>query len=624
MLRGTRHITRTLVMSLAIIGLGSSIASDALAQERRGVPLNAGRTRQDLNDTRISLNVKNHPLTEVVDFIKKRARINIMLAPDVDTSTRVTVELDRVPYEEAIRVVGENAQCVVVKRADNLFVLEQPVRISWKFESAPITSVMEAIAKVSGASIVASNEVTGNVHLTLTDVPWRVALETAAKSLGYVVVEEEWGVLQITHPSKLREQLETRMYQLKYLRPPAAYRPKIDTEYAIGNPRAASENPEDSFSVIRALRSALTENGTLQYIQEHNVIVVKDIAPVLDQVERLVNEIDREPAQVFVDIKFVTTTNSDALRYGVDIGEDGLSAGLTGSAIASRLPFSIGSDGWGVLPGASGAQGGNNGIPGLDDSALAATTSFGRLDFSQMSFTLRLLEQDAHTRIVQAPKLIALDNQEATIFVGQTVRFAQTEATEGQAGGLTFTIREAQNSPVQTGFQLYLVPHVIPGTNKIMMTVIPEAEQLVGSSSNPNVPTGFDEFTSGEGTQNEVRIALPQIASSTLVTTMMLESGETAVIGGLVTETETNRVNKIPVLGDIPILNFFFRFEEKARTRESLIIFITPRIIRDADTVDQLLREEDQKRRQLIEGEVERIFGQEGISPASEIDTESN
>ncbi|MEZ6197624.1 MAG: hypothetical protein R3F20_18170 [Planctomycetota bacterium] len=613
MLRGTRHYGRALVLGFAI----TLVANGAFGQERRGVPLNAGRTQQDVNDTRISLNVKDHPLTEVVAFIKERARVNIILAPDVDTSTRVSVELERVPFEEAIRLVGENAQCVVVKRADNLFVFEQPVRISWKFESAPITSVMEAIAKVSGASIVASNEVQGNVHLTLTDVPWRVALETAAKSLGYVVVEEEWGVLQIVHPSKLREQLETRMYQLRYLRPPASYRPKIDTEYATGNPAPPSSNPEDSFSVIRALRSALSDNGKLQYIQEHNVVVVKDIAPVLDEVERLIGEIDREPAQVFVDIKFVTTTNSDALRYGVDIGEQGLSAGLTGSAIASRLPFSIGSDGWGVLPGASNAQGGNNGIPGLNDGELAATTSFGRLDFTQMSFTLKLLEQDAHTRIVQAPKLIALDNQEATIFVGQTVRFAQTEATEGQAGGLTFTIKEAQNSPVQTGFQLYLVPHVIPGTNKVMMTVIPEAEQLVGSSSNPNVPRGFDEFTSGEGTQNEVRIALPQIASSTLVTTMMLESGETAVIGGLITESETQRINKIPVLGDIPILNFFFRYEETSRTRESLIIFITPRIIRDSDTVDQLLREEDMKRRRMIEDEVEKIFGESELTPAA-------
>ncbi|MEE9392419.1 MAG: secretin N-terminal domain-containing protein [Planctomycetota bacterium] len=601
---------------LVVILVAWLAAPSISAQQREGVSL-GGSPRQEFTDTRITLNVKNHPLSEVIDYIKKRARVNIILAKDVDISTQVTVEFDKIAFEEAIRIVGEDAQCVVVKRAANLFILEQPVRISWKFESAPITAVIEAIGKLSGASIVASGDVTGNVNLTLNDVPWRVALDTAAKSLGYVVVEEDWGVLQIVHPSKLREQLESRMFQLKYVRPPAVYRPKIDTEYAVGKPTAPNQDPEQSFSLLKALRSTLSENGSLEYVSEHNVVIVKDVAPVIDQIGRLISEIDQEPAQVFVDVKFVTTTNTDALSYGVDIGSDGFAAGLTGSAIASRLPFSVGSEGFGVLPSANGAQGGSNGIPGFNDGDLAATTTFGRLDFTQASFTLKLLEQDAHSRIFQAPKLIALDNQEATIFVGRTIRFAQTEAEQGQAGGLTFSIKEAANSPVQTGFQLFLVPHVVPGTNKIMMTVIPEAEQLVGTSTNPNVPVGFDEFVSGEGTANEVRIALPQVASSTLVTTMMLESGETAVIGGLITESETSRVNKLPILGDIPILNFFFRHEERTRTRESLIIFITPRIIRDSTAVEQLIREEDLRRRKLIESEVERIFGEnEGIEPA--------
>ncbi|HYC31847.1 MAG TPA: type II and III secretion system protein, partial [Gemmatimonadales bacterium] len=195
--------------------------------------------------------------------------------------------------------------------------------------------------------------------------------------------------------------------------------------------------------------------------------------------------------------------------------------------------------------------------------------------------TLKLLKADDQSHVVQAPKLIALDNQEATIFVGRTVRFAQTEAVEGQSGGLTFTIKEADNSPVQTGFQLFIIPHIIPGTNKIMMTVIPEAEQLVGTSTDPNVPRGFDLFTSGEGTANEVSIALPQIASSTLVTNMMLESGETAVIGGLTVTSVTKNRSGIPLLSGLPVVGKLFSFSEDRENRRDLIILVTPRITDD-------------------------------------------
>jgi type II secretory pathway component GspD/PulD (secretin) len=200
---------------------------------------------------------------------------------------------------------------------------------------------------------------------------------------------------------------------------------------------------------------------------------------------------------------------------------------------------------------------------------------------------------------------MALDNQEATIFVGRTIRYAQTEATAAQNGGLTYSIREADNSPVQTGFQLYMIPHVIPQSNKIMMTLIPEAEQLVGTD--PNLP-GFQVFTSGAGTPNEVSIALPQVASATLVTTLLLESGHTAVIGGLITEQCANRVNKVPVLGDVPFLSFFFKSQSLTKTSENLIIFITPRVVRDSCDIDRMVSEETARRQKAIEEEIEHVY----------------
>ena len=607
----TTRILRSSVLAGILIGL---LALGVFAQGDQDHQDIIGRDGQDANDSRVTLSVKDRALVDVVKYIRDNSRVNIILSADVDQDSRVTVELDEVPWREALQIVADQTECVIIKKAENLYVLKQPARITWKFQKSPIESVIDAIAKISGASIVASPEVQGNVHLTLTKVPWRTALDTVAKSLGFVVVEEDFGILQIVHPSKLKEQLVTKMYRLQYVRPQQTYRPRIKTEYAVGEPKAPAEDPAENFSVLRALRSALSSNGTLEYISKHNIVIVKDIAPVQKSMARLVKEIDQEPAQVFVDVKFVTTTNTDALSYGVDIGDEGLQASIGGSSIPSRLPFSIGSDGFGVLPQQTDSQAGGgsgsgaNGVPGLSDADLQSATTFGTLDFTQMSFTLKLLKQDIHSRIVQAPKLIALDNQEATIFVGRTVRFAQTEAVEGQGGGLTFSIREADNSPVETGFQLFMVPHVIKGSNKVLLDVIPEAETLVGSSADANTPPGFDRFSSGTGA-TAVSIDLPQLANQTLISSMLLESGQTAVIGGLITENERERVNKVPILGDIPILDFFFKHTERSTTRESLIIFITPRIIRDTNTVATLIDEENNKRRALIEQEVENIFG---------------
>src|SRR5262249_35159254 len=156
---------------------------------------------------------------------------------------------------------------------------------------------------------------------------------------------------------------------------------------------------------------------------------------------------------------------------------------------------------------------------------------FGTLDFSSTQIALNLLKNDVSTRIVQAPKLIALDNQEATIFVGETIRFAQTTASSNQSGGLTFSIDEAKNSPVQVGFQLLMIPHVIPDRDQVMMTIIPQQRSLVGPDD------GFRTFkTNVGGSQGEQQIQLPQEQSSTVVTNMKLDNGQTALIGGLLTD----------------------------------------------------------------------------------------
>ncbi|MEE2712946.1 MAG: secretin N-terminal domain-containing protein [Planctomycetota bacterium] len=566
-----------------------------------------GSNLQDRADTRVTLEVKDQPLQDVIKHIAEASGINILLGNGIDE--KVTITLNQVPWRVALDLVAERAGCSLAQKAVNVIQVVQPQPVTFNFTGADIKAVIDAIAKVSGASIVVAPEVEGSVHLRVTNVPWRAALDTVVKTLGYVVVEDGYNIYRVVHPSSLEQQMVTRVFPVKYLRPPPRYTPKIDTVYADLAQKeqqggGSLEDPGRNFTLVRALRGALSANGKLDYFERNNTLVVKDTQPVVSEIERMLAEIDVEPAQVFIDVKFVTTSNTDALSYGFDPGENGLRIGMSLGSIPTRLPFNLGGGGWNndIIAG-NPAQ-----TPGLTQEELKESINYGTLDFTGATFTLSLLEQDDTTRIVQAPRLLALDNQEATIFVGQTIRFAETEAQSNQSGGLTFSIREAANSPVQTGFQLYMVPHVVPGTDKVILDVIPEAEQLTGRGTDPNLP-GFNIFRSGQGTENEVQIALPEISSQTLVTTLMLESGQTAVIGGLITESESEIERKLPFLGDIPLLGFFFKSVSKSKRSQSLLIFITPRIVRDSGSFAKFHQVEDRRRQAAIEAEMERIFG---------------
>jgi type II secretory pathway component GspD/PulD (secretin) len=293
-----------------------------------------------------------------------------------------------------------------------------------------------------------------------------------------------------------------------------------------------------------------------------------------------------------MDVKFISSANQDLYSLGVDYGDLGPTVSLSMGQIPVTLPFNLGAGGWedfiiandsGIGPFANPSlNSGNTQIP---------DTIFGAFNATGVLGTLRLLQEDSSTEIVQAPKLLALDGREATIFVGETIRYAQAKSEQGQAGGLQLSVEEAGNSPVETGFQLLIVPHIIPGTNKVMMDIVPKETALTGTGDPTVAPPGFDVFTVGasglEGT-----IALPRERSSTILTSMLLESGQTAVLGGLSTDVDTETITEVPGLSKIPLLGWLFRHEERSRSKRSLMVFVTPTVVRSSAETQRILERE--------------------------------
>ncbi|MBK7643504.1 MAG: hypothetical protein IPJ19_10745 [Planctomycetes bacterium] len=571
-------------------------------------------------DARVTLNIADKSLEEIVKSLRDRSGSNIVIIDPIDkakiSTAKVSIEVFDVSWRDALELVAEKAGCVVEDRPGGVLAVTKPPEVTIEFQDQDVRKVIETIAAVSGASITLGKEVSGNITVRFKDVPWRVALDVTAKTLGFVVVEEKRGVLRVVSPDTLKDQLDTHTYQLRYLRPQSVYKPTIKSEFlqplAQGQQNNAGKGGAidytKTFTVLQALEKALSAQGKLDYVDISNVIIVRDTAQVHQTVKDMLARLDVEPAQVFSDVKFVSTTNTDLLNLGVDYGDSGPSVSLSGGAIPVTFPFDSGRGGWddhlilnssGFGPFADPAlNAGNTSIP---------DTVFGSLSFTQVTATLRLLQRDTKSEVIQAPKLITLDGAAGTIFVGETIRYAEAKSEQGQAGGLQLSVAEASGSPVEVGFQLLVRPNVIPGTEKMVMEVIPKETSLSGTGVSAFAPAGFDVFTVGAG-GSAGSIALPRTRSSTIVTSMMIESGQTVMIGGLSSDSDTQTKTKVPILGDIPLIGELFKHKNTSRERRSLLVFLTPTIVRSSEDTQRLLRQELLRRRGALKKELESLL----------------
>ena len=550
----------------------------------------------------VTIDARDKDLREVLSQIGDQVKVNIVVDPQVEES--VTLTLETIDWREALDILARETNCVVVEVSDRLIRFTQPPSINIEFQDAELAVVLELLAKQSGANIVISEDVQGKVSLTLRDVPWREALNTIVKTAGYVVVSEREGVseiLRIVSPEKLTQQQETRIYQLRYIRPPEQYVAIIsDIEKQAGSLGTNTTDSEEEFTLLRALRRALSPGGEMDFDVKTNSIIVKDIAPRLDEIAEIIAEIDVEPALVQVEVKFISTANDDILEAGLKLddpntpGRDGFRLSARGASPSSNFADL---SGLGVIPDATtgvpiynGSVVSNGGTWPFDIGNMQSIgvpyQALGVLDFTQTQLLISMVKDDENSKIVQQPFLTTLDNYPSTIFVGEEVPFAVQNVQQDQNGNVTVSIDENSRSPVNVGFTLYVSPHVIPGTDMIYMNVIPKVSTLVGNTS--DIP-GFDRFRfSDPGSGTSAFIDLPRESSQTVVTYLRVRDGQTAVIGGLHTERRVEIESAIPFLSDIPYLGEAFKWRRRQADVNHLLILVTPRIIKSSDVSEEI------------------------------------
>jgi type IV pilus assembly protein PilQ len=390
-------------------------------------------------------------------------------------------------------------------------------------EGADIRTVLRAIAEFSGRNIVVAPDVKRTVRVALHDVGWMEAMRTILRSNGLDFVEEG-GIIRVDEAAKLHEEgVERESSRAKQL------------ELVPLETRLIHLNYANAAELQQALTASLSRRGAIQTDKRTNSLIVTDLSSTLDAIEKMATELDSTTPQIEITAKLVDV-DAEALR---DVG----------------IEWNVGDPShYFVGPNAGTAHVPNPG-PGQDlgfqhSSPIADPTtkiSYGIFrDWGSVEAQLQLLEQNRKANIISNPRVVTVDNREAKIVVGQKIPLIVQDVA-GNAVSQLQTI----------GIQLKCTPHLTED-KKIILDLHPEVSDL---STQSTVQGGVIINTSEADTR------------------VMVEDGQTAVIGGLI-RTNDSKVRKgIPLLKDLPLLGFLFRSENAVRQNRELLIFVTPRLM---------------------------------------------
>ena len=416
-------------------------------------------------------------------------------------------------------------------------------KITIDMQDADIINVIRLMGDVSGKNVVIGEDVKGKVTVKLKNVPWDQALDVVLKTkdLGR---EERGGIIRVVPQAKLDAEREARfkLQDEREKKLPTTVR-LIPVNYAI----AQQLTPQ--------VKELLSARGKVTFDARTNVIIVEDIRDNLDQAERLVRTLDTQTPQVLIEARMVEGTTSFTRALGIQWGGGLFFSQRGGNPTGLVFPNNVG-----LVGGADDAAGLNGtATPGVFFPSNFAVNlpaqnvnsgvglNLGSVgNFGFVNARLTAAEASGQAKIISAPRITTLNNTRARI----------TQGTD-----ITVPIVTQNQLTVQTvkaALELDVTPHVT-ADGSILMAIkltnnVPDFSQQVGQG-------------------------VPPVSTKEAETEMLVQDGDTAVIGGIYTRNTAENYAQTPFLGSIPILGWLFKNSTESDTRSEMLVFITPRIV---------------------------------------------
>jgi type IV pilus assembly protein PilQ len=410
----------------------------------------------------------------------------------------------------------------------------------------PIGTVMRQLADQVDVDLIMSPKVAGDVTVSLTDVSLDEALRCIldVHGAGIIVGENVIRILSREEMPEIAERLVTQTFEITYA---------------------------DVGQVVTALEKFKSAQGSVSSIEGTSHIIVTDTESKVRDITNLLATIDRMTPQVLVEVRIYDITSKDNLDLGID-----WYAGRRTNRNALGYPVN---DDIVVEKGGSDTYIGSRTDPSLAAGFMAGTsktenTTQGFLRFGLLNnhidieAMLRAEKENIDAKLLANPRIMVVDNEEATFDIVTEHPYVERTIT---AGSTTETVKFKN-----VGVKLVVTPHVA-GDNMLRLNIAPEFSVLV----------------------TRVQVAssnVPVVDTRKVKTIALVKDGQAVVLGGLRKKETSKQVNKVPILGDIPVLGHLFRFEGEATAITELVIFITPHIIREP-----VLTEEEQQALDLTE-----------------------
>jgi len=411
--------------------------------------------------------------------------------------------------------------------------------LSLNFQSIEVRAVLQLLADFTGLNMVTSDTVKGNLTLRLKNVPWDQALDIILKSKG-LGMRQDGNVVMVAPADEIAAREKLELEAAKQVSELAPLRSRsIQVNYAKASEIAGLLKSKEG--------SLLSGRGNITVDERTNKLLVQDTSDSLEAIANLVQELDVPVRQVLIESRIVLATDDFSKELGVRFGMSRLTSAdgddliISGSHAATNEILN-GDD-------LTSPDRLNVNLPATSSSAGTLGLALAKLPFGTLlELELSAAQAEGRSETVSSPKVITANQQEAVIETGTEIPYQQ--ATSSGATSVSFK---------KAVLSLTVTPQITPDDRIIMDLEVTKDAPNFGNSV----------------------LGVPPIDTQSVTTQVLVDNGETVVLGGVYEQTKSHVVNRIPFFGDLPIVGVLFRNKLSSDSKSELLVFVTPKILKE-------------------------------------------
>lgn len=487
------------------------------------------------------------------------------------------------PYEQSAYQSGNDYVLEIgPKKADdkvadrNAPPVYNGTRVTFNFQDIPVRSVLQLIAEESNFNIVVADSVQGNVTLRLLNVPWDQALDLVLRAKG--LDKRSQGNVIVVGPQEEIAKYEQALAdaRMKRLEQDELVSDIIAISYGKAkdivdlltkDSQTGQAGGAQGQSTTNSQRGFLSTRGSVTFDERTNTLLISDTPAKIQEIRQLVATLDRPVQQVLIESRIVIATDSFARELGAKFGisggytdNSGNVIGVSGNAAAAG---SVANQAYqnrigGNLPIGNGLLTTNRLNVNLP-AAAGGGGSFGLAILGAdylLDLELSANQTEGRTEVLSSPRVVTANNTEAVIKQGQEIGYVTVQGGAGGVGTATVQFKEAV-------LELKVTP-TITADDRVYLNLNVKKDALNRFIDNP-----------GGG-------QVPQLDKREVTTGVLVDNGQTVVLGGVYEISKSESQTKVPLLGDIPVLGNLFRKKGRDDSKAELLIFVTPRILSDS------------------------------------------